>query len=281
MAEHVAHWRSVVAGTQAKSRQVDSRTELALAVASGSTFLGEPTTQGAVVYLALEEIRTEVGAHFRRMGAEDEAISIHFGPSPHDAVEVLRQWIQEKKAVLAIVDPMLRFVRVEDANDYAQVTNQFEPLVSLARETDCHLLLVHHANKGARQNWDSILGSTAIFGAVDTAILLREKKDGRICTTRHRYGPDTPDTPLWFDLATGRVTSQRKFKEVEAAPSPDRIRERILTFVSGGPIIEEQIRQVVVGDTAVIGREIRALLKAGELSRQRAGVKGDPYIYSR
>src|SRR5207237_415835 len=45
---------------------------LALAVARGEEFLGCKTTQGAVFYLALEEKRSEVRAHFRAMGARDD-----------------------------------------------------------------------------------------------------------------------------------------------------------------------------------------------------------------
>ena len=48
---------------------------LALAVASGEPFLDRPTLKGAVIYLALEEKRSEVRAHFRAMGATAGLIS--------------------------------------------------------------------------------------------------------------------------------------------------------------------------------------------------------------
>ena len=44
---------------------------LALAVSRGDEFLGRKTAQGPVVYLALEEKRTQVQDHFRRMGVVD------------------------------------------------------------------------------------------------------------------------------------------------------------------------------------------------------------------
>jgi hypothetical protein len=45
---------------------------LALAVARGNEFLGRKTSQGLVMYLALEEKRDEVRRHFEAMGGRDE-----------------------------------------------------------------------------------------------------------------------------------------------------------------------------------------------------------------
>ena len=45
---------------------------LAFAVASGEEFLGRAINQGTVVYIALEEKRSEVQKHFSRMGASGD-----------------------------------------------------------------------------------------------------------------------------------------------------------------------------------------------------------------
>jgi AAA domain len=47
-----------------------------------------------------------------------------------------------------IADPLFRFVRVRDGNDYAAVTNALEPLHALARESGAYVLAVHHLGKG-------------------------------------------------------------------------------------------------------------------------------------
>jgi RecA-family ATPase len=54
--------------------------------------------------------------------------------------------------VLIIIDPLFRFVRVEDGNDYATMTAALEPLLVLARETGACVLLVHHLGKGDRND---------------------------------------------------------------------------------------------------------------------------------
>ncbi|MBM3948243.1 MAG: AAA family ATPase [SAR202 cluster bacterium] len=64
---------------------------LALAVSRGEPFLGRATHQGPVVYLGLEEKRSEVESHLRALGADgSEVIHIHVGMAPRDALIALR-----------------------------------------------------------------------------------------------------------------------------------------------------------------------------------------------
>lgn len=123
---------------------------LALTIARGETFMDRKTAQGPVVYLALEEKRAEVQRHFQRMGALVEPVFIHVGAAPEEAVNELALAITLHKPVLAIIDPLLKLVRVTNANDYAEVTLALEPLIELARTSGCHLLCVHHLGKGER-----------------------------------------------------------------------------------------------------------------------------------
>ena len=118
---------------------------LALAVARGEVFLGRATAKGPVIYLALEEKRSEVRKHFHAMGATgEEEIYVYAATAPADALPKIRVVVEEKKPVLLIIDPLFRFTRVKDGNDYAQVTQALEPILALARETGVHVLVVHH-----------------------------------------------------------------------------------------------------------------------------------------
>ena len=103
---------------------------LALAIAQGKKFLDNATQQGTVIYLALEEKRSEVKKHFREMGATgEENIYIFAASAPVDALQQIRLEAEEKKPVLIIIDPLFRLTRVKDGNDYAQVTTAaLEPL---------------------------------------------------------------------------------------------------------------------------------------------------------
>ncbi len=108
--------------------------------------------------------------------AEDE-IYVHSGAAPKNAVDKLRMLAEERKPILIIIDTLFRLIRVKDANDYATMTLALEPLMETARGCGAHLLVTHHGGKADREGMDSILGSTAIFGAVDTAILIKRGRN--------------------------------------------------------------------------------------------------------
>jgi DNA-binding transcriptional ArsR family regulator len=253
---------------------------LALCVARGMPFLGRTTVQGPVVYLALEEKRAEVAKHFRRLGAtEADPIHIHVGAAPEAALEALAAVIDEYYPALVIVDPLLRLVRVRDANDYAEVTRALEPVIELARLSGSHIMLIHHASKGERTGGDAILGSTALFGAVDTALLMKRNPiDGqRTIESIQRYGVDLPESVIVLDEETGRVTlagtvAERRQREVE---------EAVLSVLSDRPMTEQEVREAVQLQGLAVSRALRSLVERGLVERSGAGRRGDPFRYTR
>ena len=252
---------------------------LALAVARGEPFLGRKTAQGPVIYLALEEKRAEVVKHFRRQGANgDDPIHVHVGMAPEAAMEALAAAVEAHKPTLVIVDPLLKLVRVRDANDYAEVTRALEPVIELARRSGSHIMLIHHLSKGERTGGDAILGSTALFGAVDTALLMRRHQDGtRTIETIQRYGEDLPESVIVLDEQTGRVTlagtvAERKQAEAE---------EAILEALGDATLTEPEIREATQMQATLVARAIRALVEREVLERLGSGKKGDPYFYRR
>ena len=135
------------------------------------------------------------------MGAnEDDPILIHAAHAPEGALLELRQLAEKHKPTLIIVDPLLKLARVKDVNDYAQMTAALEPLLILARETGAHVLVIHHLGKGERSEaTDAILGSTALFGGVDTALVMKRSERYRTIQSVQRYGTDLLETVLEFD----------------------------------------------------------------------------------
>ena len=216
------------------------------------------------------------------MGAGDDPIYVHVGPSQVDGVAALREAIKTTGALFAIVDPMLRFIRVEDGNAYAEMTTKLEPVISLARETRCHIVLVHHTSKGHKRGPDAILGSTAILGAVDTAVMLLEGKGGRRqWETVQRYGENIPPTYLYFDVDKGVVSSDQVDNKIvpeitDVTEAKDKKKE-ILEYLGDNTQSEKQIRTGVRGDTGLIGASLRQLVKVREILRTGKGVPGDPY----
>lgn len=250
---------------------------LALAIARGECFIDRQTVAGPVVYLALEEKRPEVQRHFQRMGAHQEPVFIHVGSAPEEAVAALAEAIGQHQPVLAIVDPLLKLVRVMNANDYAEVSRVLEPLIELARTSGCHLLCVHHLGKGERSGSDALLGSTALFAAVDTLLMMKRRDQIRTIETQQRYGDDLPETVVAFEAETGRVMLGGSLASIQL----DTCMREVLQVVREEERTEPQIKATIGGNQTTVAKAIRRLVDMQELARAGTGRKHDAYRYRR
>lgn len=248
---------------------------LALAVARGEPFLGRATTRGNTIYLALEEKRGEVQRHFRRMGATDEDIIVHVGTAPEQAMAALTAAVLEHRPALVIIDPLLRLVRLRDANDYAEVTKALEPLVALARTMGCHILCVHHAGKSERSGGDGILGSTALFGAVDAALIMKRRQHARTIETIQRYGDDLAETVVTLDTDTGCTSAGGDLLTVQLEDAG----VAILGALVAGPLREADIREQLSANATLVARAIRHLYASNRVGRTGRGKRGDAFLY--
>jgi hypothetical protein len=257
---------------------------LACDVVAGSPFLGRyPTTKGAVLYWAFEESEHHVREHFLRLmasasGAAIDPGLIDIGPGGRESTAMqFAQTLERKQYALAIVDPLIRLVTLSDINSYALVYGELSKLVDLARKTRTHVMCVHHAGKGKRSGADVILGSQALFGAVDAALLLSRGRGGRgVIKSHQRYGNDLAPVQLLFDPALGRF-------QIVSPQNDDQSNEpfehRILEVLAGEVLTEAEIRKGVGGNQSLTANALRRLVKEGRVLRDAAGKRKDPYRY--
>ncbi len=248
---------------------------LAIAVARGEPFLGRKTKKGSVVYLVLEERREDATTDFRAMGADGaEDILIAEAGTMADVVKT----IQERKPALLVVDPMIRLVRVQDANAYAELYGALGPLIDVARETQTHVLCLHHSSKLAKSDAiDSPLGSTAMSGAVSTLIVVKRLETHRTIQTVQRIGRDMPETVLQFDETTKHLSLGGSREDVEV----NEVACRILAFMEADhPLTEREINSGIEGRNRCKAQALRRLTAQGKLTRSGTGKKGDSYHYS-
>jgi len=212
-----------------------------------------------------------------RDGVPDDDLMIHVGGVGSDALEGIKTYLREKRPALLIIDTLIGFFHISDINDYSRVAAALEPILDLARETGTHIALVHHAKKGGAGP-EGILGSTAIFGMVDTAILMKKARDGtRTVSSTQRYGVDLPETLLAFDPEIGRSDiGLRRDEHDEARVSSDIL---VLLQDAETPMTEPEIDNGVEGNTAVRRKALRSLVDEGRVVRIGGGVKGNPYRY--
>jgi hypothetical protein len=137
---------------------------------------------------------------------------------------------------------------------------------------------VHHAGKFDREGGDSILGSTALFAAVDTAIFLRRTERYRTVRSMQRYGEDLPETVLPFDPQTGLVSLGHTREQEEEG----RIAEAIMDFLKARnePATEAEIDAEVEGRTFRKRKALRDLISTGKVERSGKGGKNDPFHYA-
>ena len=252
---------------------------LAVAVSQGRGFFGRATAQGSVIYLCLEEKRAEVARHFRQMKASGQNIIIHTGRTPDDVLDALEAAIIEHSPALVIIDPLSRFVRVADFNSYGEVTRGLEPLIDMARssECQCHIQAVHHNGKGEREGGDALLGSTGFFGAVDTLLIMKRRERARTLETLQRYGENMPETVVYLDAETGLVSPGGDMQTLVL----EERKAAVMDNLGDEPLTEADIKERIGGNQGLISKAVRALHVEGRLDRTGAGKKGDPYRYQR
>lgn len=269
---------SVMAGKPKAGKSTTARS-LACDVARGRSFLGRETEQGPVIYLALEEKRSQVRRHFRDMGATaDDPIFITFDRMPQDGLKRLRRTAERHAPVLIIVDPLFKLIRAKDGNDYAELSRLFEDVIALSRDTGAHVLAVHHLGKGEqRSGIDAILGSTAITAAVDTVLILSRSERYRTVSSIQRYGEDLNEVTLNLDPQTRTVTAGPTKHEAEQV----ELEAAILVYLraKAEPATSPEIFEAVPGRRTIKLRALGALVTSDRINRAGTGKKGDPFLY--
>jgi hypothetical protein len=263
---------------------------LALCVSRGESFLERDTMQGPVIYLAIEEIDCQLEDKLSKMGVQNEPILIQTGSisgGNQNILDDLDKAIKENKPSLVIVDPIFKFLKIAEVNSYAETSDAFDRLCNLARSNTCHILCVHHLTKS--KEVDSLLGSTAIEGSVDTTLIMKKNAEMRtIQTDKLRYGEPLAKLTLQFDPKTEIVGPLKGQSVIREQASSNKYAHRIIDLFSkngNNEFTEAEIKGQAGGNGTMVSKAIRSLLKDGLLQRSlkdnsKKALKGNPYLYS-
>lgn len=269
----------VLFGGRPKGGKSTAARDLAFAVATGGEWLGHRCAFGPVIYLALEDKRSEVRRHFRLMGATGrEPITLLIGSAPRDLLDQLVTRLAAEPADLLIVDTAQRLLRIRDTNDYAEVTARFEPILALARQHETCIVLLHHTGKADRAGLEAVLGSTAWAGSVDNIILLNRHERYRVLSSIQRIGPDLPETVVELDETTGRVRPAGTRALVDQTLVEQAIVEAVAA--AGEPMTREAIFELVTARNVLRMKALTALVNTGSLIRLGTGRRNDPYRFT-
>ena len=150
------------------------------------------------MHLALEERTATIVKHYKSIEAHVENIRVldQRPPEARYRTGLLEATMRELRPALVVVDPLFKWAKIADGNDYAQVVAALEPYEAIARENRCHLCFLHHAKKAGGNHGSEAAGSTALQGAVDSFISIKRQGSQRWFYAEGREGIDVDDTLL-------------------------------------------------------------------------------------
>ena len=261
---------------------------LAAAVTRGQKFLGRKTQPGTVLYFVGVEEKAATVRHFGKLGltTDDPVRIISASITPKNFHAKLEKLIERHQPKLIVLDPYMRFLGIDDVNDYAKNMKAFAPIVSLATKYKVHIVFAGHFGKADRAEVsDQVLGSTAIFGMVDTGLFLKERQHFRTVQTKQRHTNeqgDLPETELIYDRKRDYVSLGASKEKADM----NRVEKEILDFLrlSTTPQTEEMIDSKVQGNTKLLRDALRQLVAEGRVKRdiapkEKAGRGRNPYVY--
>ena len=156
--------------------------QMAYQVSMGEPFLGFPSRQGTVLYLALEDTCERLQKRLSQMTDSDSPklkLSVISETLEEDLTERLRLFLlHEADTVLIVIDTLQRIRgKTPDSGSYAA---DYDTLARLKEFSDTYgvtVLVVHHTRKeGAEDVFNTISGTNGLMGAADGALILYKDK---------------------------------------------------------------------------------------------------------
>lgn len=180
--------------------------QLEKCILRGEPFLGKPTLKGDVIHYSFDEKARTAKKHYKTLGLDSgDPMYLHFGQAGDNYRKEFAEDIERLKPTLVVIDTLFDMVAASDVNAYAPIKKELSFFSSLSEKTNTHIMFIHHQNKPnkeyGRGSNNTILGSTAISGSMDTLILFEQVGDSsmRSITTSGRAVERLENQLLRFD----------------------------------------------------------------------------------
>ena len=205
---------------------------LCLQIAKGEAFLGMPTRQGSVLYIALEDSNERVQERVLSI-TDTYPESLHFAldcaPLGDALEEELHSFAAEHDNARLVVIDTFQKIRAQGgelsyANDYAEVSR----LKRIADELSICILLVHHTRKQSDSDYmNEISGTNGIAGSADTLMVLKKESRSSRTAQLNCTGRDIYDRELTLQFDPARCVWSVK-KDTYVPEKKDKPRELCL-----------------------------------------------------
>lgn len=186
--------------------------QLSYCVSTGQPFLGHNTSQGDVLYLALEDDFSRLQARYMKMCGTDDNDHLLLATQSKSLSEGLMDQLasfaeEHTNAKLIVVDTLACIRDISSEYSYSVDYNIIKTIQQFAAKYRIAVVIVHHSRKmGSDDPFDLISGTNGQLGAVDGAWILQRPKraqSGAILNITARDLPsqelqlETDDTCKW------------------------------------------------------------------------------------
>ena len=195
--------------------------QLCMAVCTGTPFLGRPTRQGEVLYLALEDGPQRLHSRALRLTRTAPAGLYLCGqalPIGQGLEQQLERALEEHPGIRLIILDTLQKVRIESGNgmSYAADYRDASALKSVADRYHICLLAIHHLRKLPDEDpFNRLSGTNGLSGAADgSLVLLRTKRQENtaVLSATGRDIEDQEETLEFDDCRWNRTTDPEQLQ---------------------------------------------------------------------
>ena len=195
--------------------------QLCLAVCIGTPFLGRPTRQGEVLYLALEDGPQRLHSRALRLTQTAPAGLYLCGqalPIGQGLEQQLERALEEHPGIRLVILDTLQKVRIESGNgmSYAADYRDASALKSVADRYHICLLAIHHLRKLPDEDpFNRLPGPNGLSGAADgSLVLLRTKRQENtaVLSATGRDIEDQEETLEFDDCRWNRTTDPEQLQ---------------------------------------------------------------------
>lgn len=228
----------------------------------GRPWLGFPTTPGVTFVVQAEvpelEMQKRTGLMLKDDGEVPPTGAVYLLTDRRikldrpEGLALLREHIERLKPDLLVIDPLARFM-VGDESGTKDMGAFIAALDLLIQEYDLAIIVVHHTGKpgpDAREGGHRLRGSSALFAAADSVLMLDKADDGFKLSFELRHGKEpaplflTRTDTLWFE---------------PSGPSEELL--AVAYLVASGPLRWGQFVQAICTDQNAKRRTAERLLE--------------------
>jgi hypothetical protein len=259
--------------------------DIATAVASGGTCMGQRCEEGDVLALFLEDndrrlqrrMTAMLGAQKQNWPARLE-YATRWLRLAEGGLELIREWVRTREKPRLIIVDILQRVRSAAKSKETQYTADYEALAALqqlAGEAELSILVLHHQRKATAEDpIDTVSGTLGLSGAADATLILDKNDHGKFVYGRGRDIEEFSVAVQQDENSRWQVTGRTAEVHLSAE------RSAVLTVLkkTGRPMSVQEISEAVGGKRQNLKALLHKMHYDDELERVSVGVYAMPKL---